>query len=346
MFQKITIAALLLPWAASAADPGKSGLSFQHKDWQLACDNTRTCRAAGYQREDGEEVEPVSVLLTRKAGPREPVTGELTLGTAEGSTFEKLRQPLRLAMRVNGKAVGQVSFAKDSPVAPLSQEQVNALLAVLPRRAEIEWRSGDTRWRLSDQGASAVLLKMDEFQGRGGTPGAIVRKGPADEASVLPPLPMPVVQARKPDGTELKGDVPAALYNALHATIASSEDCYSLRERETRAENVTLTRLNGTLLLASAPCWMAAYNFGVGYWVVQDKPPYRPVLVTASGSEYNDGRIYAAHKGRGIGDCWSTDDWVWDGTRFVHTLSSTTGMCRMVAAGGAWSLPTLVTEVK
>ncbi|MDU7869659.1 MAG: hypothetical protein E7J78_21350, partial [Pantoea sp.] len=29
-----------------AASP--QGFSFAHKDWELACDNTGTCRAAGY----------------------------------------------------------------------------------------------------------------------------------------------------------------------------------------------------------------------------------------------------------------------------------------------------------
>ena len=351
MFQrKIGIAALmLLPLATLAAEP--KGLSFQHHDWQLVCDNTRTCRAAGYQREEREEgkedegVEPVSVLLTRKAGPREPVRGELMLG--EGDTLQRLPQPLKVGMRVNGKSVGSVTFARNAAVAVLSPQQVAAMLAVLPRKADIEWRVGDARWRLSDQGAAAVLLKMDEFQGRVSTPGALVRKGSTDEASVLPPVPAPVVRARTPDDTDPKINVAPALYEALRATLANDDDdCHQLKERETRAEDVTLIRLDATHLLASAQCWMAAYNMGIGYWVVQDRPPYRPVLVTASGSDYGKGRIYAAHKGRGIGDCWSNDDWVWDGARFVHTLSATTGLCRLVAPGGAWSLPTLVSEVK
>lgn len=45
-----------------AASP--QGFSFAHKDWELACDNTGTCRAAGYGVTMGE----VSVLLTRNAG--------------------------------------------------------------------------------------------------------------------------------------------------------------------------------------------------------------------------------------------------------------------------------------
>lgn len=41
------------------------GFSFAYKDWEVACDNTGTCRAAGYGATMGE----VSVLLTRSAGP-------------------------------------------------------------------------------------------------------------------------------------------------------------------------------------------------------------------------------------------------------------------------------------
>jgi len=39
----------------------------------------------------------------------------------------------------------------------------------------------------------------------------------------------------------------------------------------------------------------------------------------------------------------SADESTWDGHSFVHTSSSTTGMCKLVAAGGAWTLPTIVT---
>jgi hypothetical protein len=89
-------------------------VSFDHQDWQLVCDNTRTCRAAGYQPDGAER--NASLLLTRRAGPAAPVQAELQ---------------------------------------------------------------------------NAVLLKMDEFQGRLDTPGAIIRKGQKLESSVLPSLPVP-----------------------------------------------------------------------------------------------------------------------------------------------------------
>ena len=53
-------------------------------------------------------------------------------------------------------------------------------------------RDGAAPAASSSTGASAVLLKMDEYQGRIGTPGALVRKGTKAEAAVPMPTPVPV----------------------------------------------------------------------------------------------------------------------------------------------------------
>jgi hypothetical protein len=45
-------------------------LGFFHKDWEIAFDNTLTCRAAGYQDDEAEA--GISVLRTRLAGPTQP----------------------------------------------------------------------------------------------------------------------------------------------------------------------------------------------------------------------------------------------------------------------------------
>ena len=53
----------------------------------------------------------------------------------------------------------------------LQQAQTDALVAALPRQARIEIIDGKGKaWPISDRGAAAVLLKMDEAQGRLGTP--------------------------------------------------------------------------------------------------------------------------------------------------------------------------------
>ena len=253
---------------------------------------------------------------------------------------------------INGQELGEVKVDKSTLIGQLSAAQVAALLAALLHDSSIEWVWDKTRWHLSDKGAAAVLLKMDEFQGRLGSQGAVIKKGRLDEKEVLPPLPLPVIVASSvvkalPGDQTLLAELSKsdALLKALLTTIKDDEDCFDLLENEAPETELSVYRLTKTKLLVSAMCWRGAYNFGYGYWVIDAKPPFRPVPVTFSGSEYSDGSITASHKGRGLGDCWSFDVWTWDGKQFVHTESSSTGMCKLLAPGGAWSLPTLVTEV-
>lgn len=340
-----------LAWAqaASAASPS-TAQHFTHNDWELACDNTRTCRAAGYQK--GEDAPPVAVLLTRKAGPGTPVSGQLAVDISDEAALRTLPATLKLAMRVNGQSLGTVALPKDGLRGELSAAQVEALLAALTRSSSIEWSLGSLRWQLSDKGAAAVLLKMDDVQKRLGTAGALARKGTAAESAVLPPLPAPVVavgplaKARAEDAQWLKKP-PAGLLAALRASLPREDAaaCPSLVETKDADVALDVQRLSDTRLLVSAPCWSAAYNSGEGMWLINDKPPFKAELVTTSASDYKDGVIYAAQRGRGLGDCWSLEQWAWDGRRFVHAKEATTGLCKSMP-GGAWELPTLVMDVR
>ena len=68
--------------------------------------------------------------------------------------------------------------------------------------------------------------------------------------------------------------------------------------------------------------------------------------MTTDGSDYTDGTIEASQSGRGLADCGSTDAWVWDGRRFVHATSFSCGLCKSLAAGGAWQLPIIVSDMQ
>lgn len=341
--------AALLSLGAQAAD-SLPGLYFSHHDWEIVCDNTRTCRAAGYSNDGAER--RVSVLLTRAAGPGQRVEGQLMLGSyghEDEAFFATLPKKITLSLRIDGRSVGRVIVPRNSLVADLPRRQVAALLSSLGGNATIEWSFGDDTWQLSDEGAAAVLLKMDDFQGRLGTPGAIIRKGSQGEDGVLPPLPAQIVVAA-PLPKTLPEDAKLAksknLRKALRSTIGKDDDCPEFNDEALAAEGLTITRLSSTQLLASARCWMGAYNGGYSYWVINLQPPFHPVLVTYSGSGFSGSYISSLQKGRGLGDCWSSDSWTWDGNQFVHTESSHTGMCKLMAPGGAWSLPQIVTKAR
>lgn len=316
-------------------------LSFQHHDWELACDNTRTCRAAGYHAEDGRNP-PLSVLLERKAGPGQPFTAQLRLGDAD----DGIDLPASLAMQVDSRALGSVRLEGEDAIGSLSPAQVQALLGAVAGIGQVAWRAAGRSWNLSGKGASAVLLKMDEFQGRLGTPGAAIRKGGKPEQDVPPALPALVVAAASvpPGALPRLGQEEERILLATLRKTAGNEDCADLEAIASGESEFAYAPLTQDKMLVSARCWRGAYNEGHGYWVANRKPPFAPQPVTQSGTDYDQGIIGAAHKGRGIGDCWGHDAWTWDGRRFVHTASGTTGMCRGIAAGGGWNLPTLVSR--
>jgi len=326
--------------ALAAAPPS---VRFQHNDWELACDNTRTCRAAGYHAEEDNNA-PVTVLLERRAGPGTTIAGRLWLGDVPDAADN----PGSVTMVVDGRPLGDVRLGQEEPSGDLSPAQTAALLRAVAGSGTVAWRADQRSWTLSGKGASAVLLKMDEFQRRLGTPGAAIRKGAKLENSVLPPLPAPVVTAVMAPAAALPalGEDDERRLLATLRKSAGIDECADLEAVATGESEFAYAPLTQDKMLVSARCWRGAYNEGHGYWIVNRKPPFSPVLVTESGTEYDEGRIGAAHKGRGIGDCWGHDEWVWDGRRFVHTESGTTGMCRGIAAGGAWWLPTLVGEVR
>lgn len=346
-----TIILAVSAWPVLTQAAGQPGVSFAHNDWEIVCDNTRTCRAAGYQQEAGDNW-PVSVLLTRKAGPHQPVTAQLQIGSYGDDDFlQKLPAKFTATMKIDGQPQGSVALSRKELVADLSPQQTEALLAALTRTSRIEWTANGIVWKLSGKGAAAVLLKMDEFQGRIGTTGALVRKGAKGEESVLPALEAPVVVAGPvPKGgaedKRLAGVQGKAVADALRASMKGDNDCEELPSIGKTDNPLSLARLSDGKLLASALCWRAAYNEGYGYWVVNANAPYAPVLVTANGTDFRDGTISSVQKGRGLADCIGQEAWTWDGSRFVQTLISTSGMCRLVAPGGAWELPSFVATVR
>lgn len=348
---------VMLAASATLQAADAPGLQFEHGDWELACDNTRTCRAACYYSVSGNDDEdaaagegepmPVSVLFTRKAGPNEGVRGEFQIGNpGADQTTDQLPQRMTLTMTINGQPHGKVPIEQTRWTVDLAPAQTQALLSALTRSSKIVWSDGTRTWRLSDKGAAAVLLKMDEFQGRLGTPGALVRKGTRDEQTVLPPLPAPVVVAAAVPRQDLVA-WPKARLDALRAALKTQADeCPVLTEPGESTNEIIVRRLSGGKLLASTLCWRGASNTGDAYWVINANPPYAPELVTSYGAGYDDGKIDGSQKGRGMGDCWAFEHWTWDGKRFVHTNLGNSGACNGIAPGGAWSLPTLVTTVR
>jgi|SRR5450830_626631 len=319
---------------ARAAEVAPDPVSFGYKDWLLQCDNTRTCRAVGYQAEGGDtDSDPVSLMLTRAAGPSTPVQAQLTVSS---------ENPVQGPLKLSAGRFSQGGLEGDSPQIP--SEIVPALLHELLRssQARVSAGPGKASWTLSLAGLNAVLLKMDEAQGRLDTSGALVKRGRRDEASVSPPLPEPRLPAFKPLPPARPSD--AALLKPLLASIDPKVVADQCNTPEIDADTAAVTRLTAHSVLLSVPCSMGAYNFTRLLWIARDQPPYRPEAQDANGDfDPKTGTVSFSMKGRGLGDCWTEQKWRFNGQGFALSGISSTGWCRGFP-GGAWNLPEYVTR--
>jgi hypothetical protein len=339
---------LLLSLCANAAAQGEeAGIRFEHGDWEVACDNTLTCRIAGYCAEEDFENGCATVLLTRAAGPDAPLAGKARLADDEEG-----KEPSVLTLYINGQPKGKLK--KGKPKNPwdgsyaLAPAQIRALLVAARKDGAIAFVGGAKSFTLSGKGISAVLLKADEVQGRIGTPGALIRKGDKPEESVFPPRPAPVIRAaqviRKAQPRKLTAPEFAVLKPLLLQGMKDNDTCWE-REQEAaeKKEAFTLTPLTKEPVLISALCWVAATNEGYVYWVTDNALKTPPQLVTHMGNGDAGGEIYSQQ--RGPGDCWAGTRWVWDGKAFHLSGEWRTGICRYTGVGDAWNLPTFVTDV-
>ena len=312
------------------------GFSFSHKDWELACDNTRTCRAAGYQANGDERL--VSMLLTREAGPNTPVSMELQL--------DDKGKPADVRAQVGELIISSLAVGK------IPQKEAAKLLAVMPDEEKMILTAGDKQWKLSLAGLKAMLLKMDNKQRRIGAPGALIAKGTKPEQQVLPPVPIKTVAVSVvPPTTKEDEKVLAALKEFLDAECDASQTAKDACKTERKIE-----RLSEDKLLISLLVDRAAYNQTIAVWIVNDKPPYNPTPAIEGGLVYNSakesavevlqstGILESSAKGREMADCWNWASWAWTGKSFEKANESSTGMCKGFSSG-AWSLPTFVSEV-
>ena len=370
---------------------------FSHKDWDLACDNTRTCRAAGYQAEELNEppcpsgsycmpISPVSLRITRVAGSNAPVA--MTLRIDSNAVSDKANS-LPTSYRLQVGAVDLRGLKMDSSwEIELTPAQAHAVMSeMLKPKVSEAWvwfgddASGDPDGRLSLAGLNAMLLKMDEWQGRVGTPGALIRRGRKPEASVLPPVPMPVVKVAAPVPTRpadadlaerifplldlsetdcanadetrygrnsiIEPAIKGCTVGARHAVplqeIISIRNC-----RVNSAKSIIVSRLtNQRVLLSLSDCVAERLPLDISapHWIANDSPPYSPQIIEAAG-EFNKNTMSISGSGFPSGrgyDCSERKTWHFNGQKFVLTYAHGNNCpCRDLSG---WMLETYVSRV-
>ena len=331
----------LLPVAAMATSIKGIG---NYQDWDLVCDNTGTCRMAGYQDESSD---PVSILFTRAAGENAAVEGKLTISPF-GEADRDVQVGQDIEIWLNGKSLGKVKHISDDTPDKLTEEQTKALLSGLKKESEIRLTYGKTTLKVSDKGAAAAMLKMDEFQQRLNTPSALIRKG-QEKHAVLAPQPAPkieVVSVNNRKTTELKRG--EKQYDNVLALLRKANSC---DDEDITSQDITLYPLTQNKVLAEALCVRGAYQSTNYYAVLDDKLSKVEQVLAEQYNEagYDEKQGYAfvrgSYKGRALGDCWAGQDAVWNGKIFIRTSHWMTSACYKGFTGGAWQLPIFVSHV-
>ena len=336
------------------------GEDFVKDDWQLVCDNTLTCRAAGYADDSMLET-PASILLT--LAPR----ATLPVGQVQFSP-KTLENKQSVEFWLNDKSYGNLSLDADGYSYALTALQTTQLIRNARMSTKIEIKVGSESWTISDKGMSAVLLKLDEIQGRVGTPLALVSKNNTDHQTPKVARPIPVIYKAFAYSDKDNKQLSAAKLEYFQKNInqwininseqliGSGQEMGDCKLVNSNTEEFKQMHGSGMLgwqfmpvdenyTLANHICRTNGVNRVGGYWLIDNERPHSPKLITTAGTEYYEGEISAIDKYRyNGGDCWDSKTWTWDGKTFALSEDSSSGMCRGFA-GGAWNLPTYVSEV-
>ena len=332
----------LLPLTAMAA-PSLKGFEKTYQDWDLICDNLGTCRMAGYQ-EEGDD--PVSILFTRAAGENAAVEGKLTISPF-GEADRDVQVGQDIEIWLNGKSLGTVKHISDENPDKLTEAQTKALLSGLKKESEIRLTYGKTTLKVSDKGAAAAMLKMDEFQQRLNTPSALICKG-QEKHAVLAPQPAPkieVVSVNNRKTTELKRG--EKQYDNVLVLLRKANSC---DDEDITSQDITLYPLTQNKVLAEALCVRDAYQSTNYYAVLDDKlSKVEQVLEDQYNFAYYDEKLNAlivegSYKSSGLAESWYGYEAAWNGKTFITTAEYTSGSGKGFI-GGAWGgLPTFVSH--
>lgn len=323
---------ILLALAAAAPTTGPHPADLMtFKDWIVGCDNTRACQANVLAPEGSDD--SLMVTISRGGNPGDKATMDVPLP-------DKATPGARFAIKVDGKPIATVDADKGGAASlVLTRQIVAAMLG--GSRLEIAGPGASADSRASLAGLAAALLYIDDQQRRVGTVGALKATGAKPDAGVPAP---PVAPAIIVPPLSAK---PPRTIGVAQATKLIGEDSavcdYASRKVEPRAYRLDAGH---SLVLVDHPCGNGAYNYFTSVYVLDDIGPPRPAQfdwapgmgegppgpgtgdLTNGDWDPKTRQLSSYEKGRGLGDCGSSESYAWDGRRFRLVEQSAMGECR------------------
>jgi hypothetical protein len=334
------IVVLALAYASSghAAPPPASGLQGaapvyrEIKDWVLACDNTRVCFAK-YGAADAGAGGGGYLSIARDAGP----AGALVVSLEED---EDGAVPDPHSLRLDGQPLaGGAAWTADAKdqTATLSGDAALAFVRSIAGGKALGYSNGKATPTVSLSGMTAVLLAMDEDQGRLDGRTALARPGPKPADAVPAALPVPIVHGTPPTDAFAGGAAFAAQVRRTQVALLAKHECETDVLTADHAD-----ALNDREALVTLGCVRGAYQTSVlVFRAPRDAPqkasqvilPLQPTLTDADSPPQDRGEYVAedgwdpktatfveSAKGRGMADCGQSTEWLFDGAQF-HVAS-------------------------
>lgn len=297
-------------------------------DWAVACDNLRSCEATSLTPGDDLSDDPPQVSIAREGGPTGALTVEITPNAEYRGSYR---------IDIDGKPVSSGTLAGASIV--LRDAAAAQLVEAMLKGQAMVTRASDGKAlsQASLKGISASLRYFDAGQGRAGTVTALVAKGPKAAASVPTAPPAPQIRFVRP------ASKPDAITATLRAAMGKQADCDSVYEGgEGEKPRVETHALGGGKTLALLPCGSGAYNFSTVPYVIErgkavvarfDHVPgwtESEGIATLVNAGWDPARaeLSSYTKARGLGDCGSSETYVWDGAMFRLVEMRAMGECR------------------
>jgi hypothetical protein len=334
--------------ARPAFPPGIQPLYREIGDWIIVCDNTRQCVAKYLLGDHDDDTNPydedAGIVIARAAGP----AGDLTVDVTAGSSFDP--NTIRIDDAMPRRRPKWERFDENRGA---SIDDVDALSFVREMRdaKAVSWSGKGRGSRVPLRGLAAVLIAMDEAQGRIGNVSALGRPGPRSATTTPAPVLPPTVTLGPKPSPLAKPDALARSVRRLQGPALAAHDC----DREAGVGD-SADPLDASSAIVLLGCGRFAYQTSVLAFIVPradpgkarllmlpDPLPSAPLDLESRG-EYVEGSYDAASrvfgqyaKGRGMADCGSAQEWTYDGTDFRLSFYTLQQRC----GGGSGDWPTL-----
>jgi Protein of unknown function (DUF1176) len=336
--------AFLAVAGAHAVTPGKVQL---YKDWTVGCDNGLACQAVALMAE-GPADDALTMVITRPAGATAPLMIEMSGFTTKVDRYRVV---------IDGKVAQTGNMQVGSESIKLSGADAIRLARFMAKGKAMRLIDGGGAdlGAASLNGVSAALRYIDAEQGRAGSRGAVMATGP--KMATAKKAVLPVITVKKITPTDMLPDASALV------ALSESSPCALDRVGSTQDTAYSLgTGEKGPQALLMLNCGAGAYNETSGIYIGQrdsggkwtfaparfDHGAYNygedknvPLLINSSWDAETQS-IGNYNKARGLGDCGSSESWVWDGSMFRLTSATEMRECR----GSLEWIPVWRAEVK